>query len=78
MAKDADDRTGSKRSISVPIDAINELLNLGLAKTFLSDEVKGWSRDDDGGTSKFYLNAIDCQNLSDAFAKLATELNEGK
>jgi hypothetical protein len=65
------------------IDEIVKQLNdiipgLELIKTVHGDEIKGWTRDlEEGGTMKFYLNAADCRLLSEAFAKLADNLNQG-
>ncbi len=65
------------------IDEIVKQLNdiipgLELIKTVRGDEIKGWTRDlEEGGTMKFYLNAADCRLLSEAFAKLADNLNQG-
>jgi hypothetical protein len=60
-----------------PVDIVNELLGLSLGKTFLADEVKGCRPDNEGGTHKFYLNAVDCRALADAFAQLAVDLDQG-
>jgi len=53
-------------------------LGLSLVETVRGDELKGW-RPNDGepGVHKFYLNAADCRLLSEAFAKLADNLNQG-
>ena len=57
------------------IDDVNELLGLCLAQTFRADELKGWRPSpQDNGVTKFYIDSADCQKLSEAFAKIATEL----
>lgn len=53
---------------------INEDLSLDLGCTIKGDELKGYRRDDEGGTSKFYLNAADCTALAEAFAVVAAAL----
>lgn len=61
------------------VKQVNNIIpGLDLIKTVRGDEIKGWTRDiEEGGTMKFYLNAADCRLLSEAFAKLAGNLNQG-
>ena len=67
---------------TVDIDEIVENLNeiipgLDLILTVKGDELKGWTRDTEGGgTRKFYLNAADCRNLAAAFLKIADNMKE--
>jgi hypothetical protein len=58
------------------LEKINELLGLGLRITYVGDEVKGRRPDEDlgEGTRKFYLDSSACQELSNAFAAVATKL----
>lgn len=64
-----------------PTDTINDLLHLDLSVTARGDEAKGYCPDPEGpgrgrgGLDDLYLNKADCEALSQAFARLAKELN---
>jgi hypothetical protein len=55
------------------IDEINDMLGLSLGETVHGKELKGWKRVE-GDTIKFYLDADECQKLSEAFRKLSEKL----
>jgi len=63
------------------MNEINDLLGLNLMETTPAigpcEEYKGWKPTEEGRINKFYLNAADCRLLSEAFAKLADNLNQG-
>ena len=62
-----------------PLDIINEFLGLELGHTVRGDELKGWKRDlEDGGSTKFYLNRVECELLSNAFARVAEGFYHGR
>jgi hypothetical protein len=57
-------------------DQINAIIpGLDLTETHHGKEVKGWTRDEEGGgTTKFYLDSRDCRRLAALFQALAEEL----
>lgn len=60
-----------------PIDRINADLGIQAGVTFKGDELKCWTPDnEDGGVSKTYLSADDCDALALAFAAVAEMLRK--
>ena len=55
------------------LDKVNDILGLSLGETLQGKELKGW-KSVGGDTTKFYLDADECQNLSEAFRKLSEKL----
>jgi len=59
-----------------PYDIINELLGLQLRETYRGDAAKGICPDSDGpGFTELYINKVECEELSKAFAELAKKLS---
>ena len=46
------------------LDKVNDILGLSLGETLQGKELKGW-KSVGGDTTKFYLDADECQNLSE-------------
>jgi len=64
------------KNIDEIVEQLNDIIpGLELIKTVRGDEIKGWTRDlEEGGSTKFYLNRLDCARLAELFAALANEL----
>lgn len=59
-----------------PAQIVNDILGLDLAQTNRADEYKGWKRDSDGGSYKFYLDHDACRLLSIAFLEMSKKLEK--
>lgn len=56
------------------LERVNRQLCINARITHRGDEVKICTPDEEGGTSKDYLGAQECEALAEAFRVLATEL----
>ena len=81
-----DDKSGPGRGggdvrkvVALALDDVNEMCGAGYGPTVTGRELKGYPRDpDDGGVSRTYLDANDCDSLSRSFKVLADALRSGE